>query len=202
MEFDPRSKHPFTCMVVGPTQCGKTRLVLELIRRSSSIYPPSERIVWCFVCYQNLFRNVDSVEFVEGVPDINILDGGKKRTLLIIDDLVSETNTRLIKIFTKGSHRLDCSVIYISQNFFNKGKENRNICLNTHYLVLFKNQRDSAQIVHLGRQNYPDAITYFTKSFTDATSLPYGYLQIDLRKTTPDLLHMRTDIFSDGRTVV
>ena len=202
VEFDPRLKHPFTCMVVGPTQCGKTRFVLELIRRSSSIHPPPERIVWCFGCYQDLFRNVDGVEFVEGVPDMNILDGGKKRTLLIIDDLMSETDSRVTKIFTKGSHHLNCSVIYISQNLFNKGKENRNICLNTHYLVLFKNPRDSAQILHLGRQIFPDAIKYFKESFADATFLPYGYLLIDLRTTTPEDLRLRTDIFSDDKTVV
>ena len=95
MEFDPRLKHPFTCMVVDPTQCGKIKFVLKLIFRSSSIHPPPERIVWCFGCYQDLFRNVDIVEFVEVVPDLNILDGGKKRTLLIIDDLMSETNMRV-----------------------------------------------------------------------------------------------------------
>ena len=202
VEFDPRLKHPFTCMVVGPTQCGKTRFVLELIRRSRSIHPPPERIVWCFGCYQDLFRSVDGVEFVEGVPDMNILDGGKKRTLLIIDDLMSETDSRVTKIFTKGSHHLNCSVIYISQNLFNRGKENRNICLNTHYLVLFKNPRDSAQAVHLGRQIFPDVIKYFKESFADATSLTYGYLLVDLRTTTPEDLRLRTDIFSDERTIV
>ena len=88
-------------MVVGPTQCGKTQLVLELIRRSSSIHPPPERIVWCFGCYQNLFRSVDGIEFVKGFPDMNILDGGKKRTLLIIDDLMSETDTRVTKFSRK-----------------------------------------------------------------------------------------------------
>ena len=189
-------------MVVGPTQCGKTQFVPELIRRSSSIHPPLERIVWCFGCYQDLFKSVGGVEFVEGVPDMNVLDGGKKRTLLIIDDLMSETDARVTKIFTKESHHLNCSVIYISQNLFNKGKENRNICLNTHYLALLKNPRDSAQIVHLGRQIFPDAIKYFKESFADATSLPYGYLLIDLRTTTSDLLRLRTDIFSDDRTVV
>ena len=148
-------------MVVGSTQSGKTQLVLELIRRSSFIHSPPERIVWCFGCYQDLFRTVDSVEFVEGVPDMKILDGGKKKTLLIIDDLMSETDTRVTKIFEKGSHHLNCSVIYISQNLFIKGKKNRNICLNTHYLVLFQNPKDSAQMVHLGRQIFPDAIKYF-----------------------------------------
>ena len=144
VELDPRLKHSFTCMVVGPTQCDKIRFALELIRRPSSIHPPPERIVWSFSCYQDLFRNVDSVEFVKDVPDMKILDDGKKRTLLIIHDLLSETDTRVTKIFTKGSHHRNCSVIYISQNLFSKGKENRNIYLNTHYLVLFKNPRGSA----------------------------------------------------------
>ena len=202
VEFDPRLKHPFTCMVVGPTQCGKTRFVLELIHRSRCIHPFPERIVWCFGCYQDLFRSVDDVEFVEGVLDMNILDGGKRRTLLIIDDLMSETDSRVTKIFTKGSHHFNCSVIYISQNLFNKSKENRNICLNTHYLVLFKNPRDSAQVMHLGRQIFPDAKKYFKEIFADATSLPYSYLLIDLRTTTPDLLRLHTDIFFDKRTIV
>ena len=143
VEFDPRLKHSFTCMVVGPTQCSKTRFVFELIRRSCSIHLSPERIVWCFGCYQNLF-SADGVEFVEGLPDVNILEGGKRRTLWIIDDLMSKTDSRVTQIFTKRLHRLNCSVIYISQNLFHKGKENRNICLNTHYLVLIKNLRDSA----------------------------------------------------------
>ena len=45
---------------------------------------------------------------------MNILDGGRKRTLLITDDLMSETDDRVTKLFTKGSHHLNCSVIYIS----------------------------------------------------------------------------------------
>ena len=139
---------------------------------------------------------------MEGVPDMNILNGGEKRTLLIIDNLISETDTGVTKIFTKGSHHLNCSVIYISQNLFNKDKENRNICLNAHYLVLSKNPRDSAQIVHLGRQVFPDVIKYFKKSLIDATSLSYGYLLIDLQTTITDLLRLRKDIFSNDRMIV
>ena len=67
-----------TCIVIGPTQYAKTRFVLELIRCLRFIHPPPNRIVWCFGCYQDLFRSVDGVEFVERMPDMNILDGGKK----------------------------------------------------------------------------------------------------------------------------
>jgi hypothetical protein len=187
-------------MVCGPTQCGKTRFVMQLIRNANFIYPPPERIIWCFGCYQDEYRNSDSIEFVEGIPCSDILDG--RRTLLIIDDLMSETDDRVTKLFTKGSHHKNASVVYISQNVFNKGKENRNISLNTHYLVLFKNPRDSAQIVHLGRQIFPERVKYFREAFADATTRPYGYLLVDLKTTTPDDLRLRTDIFPDKDTIV
>ena len=176
--------------------------MLELIHHLRFNHPP-ERIVRCFGCYQDLFRSVGGIEFVEGVPDMSILDGGKKRTLLIIDDLMSKTDMKVTQIFTKGSHHLNCSDIYINQNLLTKArKESRNICLNTHYLVLFKNPSDSAQIVHLGRQIFPDTIRYFMESFDDAIFTPYGYLLIDLRTTTPEDLLLRTNIFCDKRTIV
>jgi hypothetical protein len=190
-------------MVVGPTQCGKTLFVLKVIRYSQCfIAPAPERIIWCYGAYQEIFRSdlSSQVEFFEGLPDANILDG--RRTLLIIDDLMSETDSRVTSLFTKGSHHKNASIVYISQNLFHKGKENRNISLNTHYLVLFKNPRDSAQIAHLGRQIFPERAKYFREAFTDATSHPYGYLLVDLKTTTPDDLRLRTDIFPNMDTIV
>jgi hypothetical protein len=144
---------------------------------------------------------MNAVEFHEGIPDSSMLDG--RRTLLIIDDLMAETDGRVTNIFTKGSHHKNASVVYISQNLYNKGKENRTINLNTHYLVLFKNPRDMMQISHLGRQMFPDRVKYFRDAFTDATShRPYGYLLVDLKTTTPDELRLRTDIFPDENTMV
>ena len=157
--------------------------------------------MWCYGEYQDAFRDrSDSMEFIEGLPDSNFLDG--RRTLLIIDELMSETDSRVTKLFTKGSHHKNASVIYISQNLFHKGKENRNISLNSHYLILFKNPRDAIQITHLGRQIFPDKVKYFREAFTDATSRPYGYLLVDLKPTTPDELRLRTHIFPPEMTIV
>ena len=200
--FDQRFQHPFTCYVAGPTQSGKSHFVFKLISLSTTaIFPPPERTVWCYGEYQDAFRDrSDSMEFIEGLPDSNLLDG--RRTLLIIDDLMSETDSRVTKLFTKGLHHKNASVIYISQNLFHKGKENRNISLNSHYLILFKNPRDAIQITHLGRQIFPDKVKYFREAFTDATSRPYGYLLVDLKPTTPDELRLCTDIFPPEMTIV
>jgi hypothetical protein len=199
-DFDPRLQHPFTCMVCGPTQCGKTQFVIKLIKNSSFINPPPERIIWCYGCYQREFDRLSRVEFVEGIPDESLLDG--KRTLIIIDDLMSETDDRVTKLFTRGSHHKNASVVYVSQNLYHKGKENRTINLNSHYLILFKNPRDAGQIVHLGRQIFPNKSKYFADAFADATSHPYGYLLIDLKPTTADELRLRTEVFPEERGFV
>ena len=90
--IDPRFMHPFTATIAGPSQSGKSVFCMRLIRNAREcIAPPPERIVYCYSVYQPLFDQYSNVEFVEGLPDLNMFDG-VKRTLLIIDDLMHETN--------------------------------------------------------------------------------------------------------------
>ena len=49
---------------------------------------------------------------------------------------------------------------------------------------------------------FPERVKYFREAYADATSHPYGYLLVDLKTTTPDVLRLRTDIFPDERTMV
>jgi hypothetical protein len=105
------------------------------------------------------------------------------------------SDTKLTKLFTKGSHHRNVSIIFIVQNIFHKGKEMREISLNAHYLVLFKNPRDRSQVVHLGRQLYPTKVKFFQESYEDATSKPFTYLLLDLKSDTEEALRMRTGMF-------
>ena len=201
VNFDTRFEHPSTWMIAGPSKSGKSHFTKKLIRTAACmINPPPERIVWCYGSYQpDLVRELSAtVEFVEGIPNVNeLLDG--RRTLLILDDLMAETDSRVTNLFTKGSHHLNATVIYVTQNLYNKCKENRTISLNTHYLIIFKNPRDVSQVEHLGRQMFPNKAKYFRAAFADATSRKYGYLLIDLLTTTPDELRLRTSIFPDDK---
>jgi len=76
---------------------------------------------------------------------------GSESTLLILDDLMSETNQLVANVFTKISHHRNVSVVYLTQNLFDKNKYARTISLNAHYLVLFKNPRDATQFATLAR---------------------------------------------------
>lgn len=65
---------------------------------------------------------------------------------MVTDDLMSETDDRVIKLFTKGSHHRNLSVTYILKILFGK-KAQRTISLNSYYILLSKNPRDAAQIM-------------------------------------------------------
>ncbi len=191
--MDPRLQHPFTCVIGGPTGSGKSWFVTRLLTHAQNmIQPAPDKVVWCYGEWQPLYATLKHVDFVEGLPDINKL---QPRTLVVVDDLMAETDDRITKLFTKTSHHRDISVIYIVQNIFNRHKEHRTISLNAQYMVLFKNPRDASVISHLGKQLYPGNNKYFQEVFHDATAKAYGYIFIDLKQTTPEHLRLRTQIF-------
>ena len=126
--MDPRGQHPFTCIVAGPTGCGKTTFVARLLRNASAIIDqPPERITWYYGEWQSAYENLDvpNMRLEEGLPTSFDRDG--KRGLVVLDDLMAETDGRVTNLFTKKSHHSDTSVIYLVQNLFPKNKESRTI---------------------------------------------------------------------------
>ena len=142
------------------------------------------------------------IKFVDGLPDVEDLLDNSKRTLIVIEDLMSETDRSVSKLFTKGSHHRNVCMIYVSQSLYSKNKENRTISLNTHYLVLFKNPRYASQITCLGRQIYPNDSKHFHEVFDDATLQPHNYLLLDFKQSTPEGCHLRVSVFPDSGLAV
>jgi hypothetical protein len=200
MDFiELRLKCPFTAIVAGPSSCGKTTLVKNIIERSSDILTTKPRkILYSYSIWQDAFENIPA-EFIEGLPADDKLTSG---TLLIVDDQMGECGKELSKLFTKKSHHMDISVIYIVQNIFSKEREMRDITLNAKYLFLFKNPRDKGQIIHLAKQMYPRSISYMMDAFHDATSTPFGYLLVDLTQDTDEKFRLRTGILPNETNYV
>ena len=193
--MDPTWKHPFTATISGPTSCGKTQWTLRFIKHvNQMVFPHIERIVWCFGVYQDIFDDQKNIEFHEGIPNEDMFDE-RNKTLLILDDLMSQADDRVENIFTKLSHHKSVSVLFLTQNLFFKSKQARTISLNSHYIVVFKNARDAMQISNLARQMYPGNSKFMVEAFKDATSGPYGYLLIDMKPYTEDIYRLRTNIF-------
>jgi len=158
------------------------------------IDPPPTRIVYCYGEYQQLFCQYPRVEFHQGVPDSSDFDG-KEPVLLIIDDLMQETDETVSNLFSKGSHHKNVSVVYLAQNLFQKNKFARTMSVNAHYMVLFKNPRDATQFANLARQMYPNRSQFAVEAYKNATREPYSYLLVDLRLEQGEDLRLRTNIF-------
>ena len=113
--MDPRWQHPFTCIVAGPTGCGKTTFVARLLRNASAmIDPPPERVTWYYSEWQKAYENladIPNMRLEEGLPQSFDNDG--KRGLVVLDDLMAETDSLLIdlKQNTPDDMRLRTSVL-------------------------------------------------------------------------------------------
>ena len=187
--------HPCTAIIAGPTSYGKTRFVFRLIDNAEiMIEPPPSKIVYCYGEYQQLFCLYPRVDFRRGLPDINDFDGSEP-VLLVLDDLMDETNETVANLFTKSSHHRNVSVVFLAQNLFPKNRFARTISLNAHYMILFKNPRDATQFANLARQMYPKSWQFAVEAYKDATREPYSYLLVDFRPDQDESLRLRTDIF-------
>lgn len=192
-------KHPFTMLVSGPTGCGKTTWLKQLVNSQLST-PKPEKIFYFYGEYQPAFKYFRKVHFINGLQ-LDVLDNIKGKNIwVIIDDLMADAvnSNSISDLFTKGSHHRNISIILVVQNFFAQGKEMRNISLNSHYIVLFKNPRDKTISLNIARQMYPGKSPLFQQVFEDATSRPYSYLFIDLKPDTNDSQRLLTDIFGEG----
>lgn len=194
--------HPFTAIVAGPSGCGKSNFVTNFLKYSNEVSNQDfSEIIWCYDEMQPLY-NLNNVNYFQGIPDLSMFDGKYPR-LLIIDDLMRESDGRIVDIFTKGSHHRNLSVFYITQNIFHQGKGQRDISLNSSYIIYFKNPRDRTQIRHLARQVYPDNAKFVEEAYKDATAQAHGYLFIDLKQTTNDICRFKSKVFPfDGHCTV
>ena len=187
-------QHPFCIMVAGPTMCGKTAWVSKMIKHDM-IEPPPEKIIWSYKSWQDLYDTLDDkVQFVRG-DDIEV--DRKQRTLVIIDDQMNDINDKVVDWFIRGCHHDNMSLVFITQNLLFPDKRFRTASLNCHYMVLFRNPRDSGQVRCLARQMYPGKSNGMIQAFEDATSIPYGTLFVDLKPTTPEKLRLRSNIFDE-----
>lgn len=197
-------QHPFTCIIAGPSGCGKTSLTKAIIQ-NQLIEPKPTKVVWLYAEDQPMYKSLEGIEFIQGIPDdLEVRFDRHYNNLLIIDDLMTrfQNDDRLTRLFSVGSHHRNLSIIFIVHNLFSQGKEMRTLSLNTHYIVLFKNPRDRLQISVLARQMYANNARFLMEAYHDATKQAYGYLLIDLKPTTDEALRVRTGILPDDVQLV
>ena len=194
--------------ITGTTGSGKTTWLYRLLQNKDSMFSnPPTSILYCYGAWQPLFNDMESaldIDFHKGVPTEKYLSdfsNPEESKLVVLDDLMGEiANDQSIQdLFSKGSHHLNLTVIWLSQNLFYQGKVMRTINLNTHYIVLLKNPRVQ-QIQTLSTQM--GLGKSLLESYHDCMKSAYGYLVVDLCPHSVDDYKIKTNIFPGEDTVV
>ena len=202
-----------TFQIVGPSGCGKTYFTIQLLQNADGIFQnPVKQIYWLYGS-EDGENDLISTELSLIQKKIIFLKGfekGWKEKLcsgdaIIIDDLFVESNKEkdFNNLFTKIARHRGVTVIFITQNLFQQGGSHRTRNLNVHYLVLFKNPRDSTAIDFVARQAFHKNAKFLIDAYEDAIqNRPYGYIFLDFTQQCPEDLRVRTDIFNPlGMTV-
>ncbi|KAI1691281.1 hypothetical protein DdX_21977 [Ditylenchus destructor] len=203
-ENDLKFRSPFGMILSGPTGSGKTTLLMKLLtNRDSMITPPPASVLFCYGEFDNHVVQLqqEGITVCSGLPTDQMLRECEKPCLLILDDLLSLASERfLTDLFTKKSHHQNISVIFVTQNLYEKNiKVARN---NSQYIILTRTAH-MLQIRTIAQQLFPRQLDYMLSAYKMASDAPYGYLLLDLHPATNPLLRLRTRIFpdDDDRTI-
>ena len=198
--------HPATIIVSGGTGSGKTVLTRAILANNRSTFVGLDcqrpTLLWCFGVYQPLFNDpIDNINtlYHEGMVSAETL-ASEKPDVLVVDDLMNEkaNDPFTHNLFTRVSHHSRVTVIFITQNLYEKGQ--CKMKRNAHYIVLMRNPSDKSQLTVLGRQLFPrkkSLLDHFYESYDDATRNRYGYLVIDVSPNSDESEKLKTNILPD-----
>jgi hypothetical protein len=198
---DLRLKCPFSMIVCGPSNCGKTTWVTNLLRRRDEAFNvESEGVIWFYKVWQDSYeKNRDIVQqFEQGMCTMEWLENNvKPNSTIVIDDMASEATDDTAKLFTVGSHHLKLNVIFITQNLFPKNRAFRDISLNTTYLALFKNVNDKLQVNTFAARYSPGNKKSFMAIYREITRKPHTYMLLDNHQETDEDVRIMSNYLNE-----
>ena len=193
--YDSRFKSHSTITIAGPSQSGKTTLVRKIVSMRDELFTEKfSNVLW--YCAFPPTKKLDGVTYKIGTP-LNAMNEIHAHDLVILDDFMFELSKTddLTNLMTKAVHHLPMTLIYITQNYFQKGDNKKTQRMNTNYLIIFKNPHDRSQIDLIGRRMFPKDPKFLSSAYTDATSNEaFSYLLIDCQQETPEEIRIRTKI--------
>ena len=200
---DIRFKENFKIFLCGPSRCGKTVFIKDLLENMSSITKQNiSKVIYVYKVWQSIFEDMHS----QGLVNIfleekdNIIEKIKnlaygETSLIIFDDLINSKNLEEISnLFVVDCRHSNYSLIFTSQRMFVNNEYFRQISNNCDYIIAFRNPRNYSEIRTLAQQLTPiglDLLDIYTK----ATKDPFSYLLINLTQECNEDLKFISHLF-------
>ena len=185
---DIRFKENFKIFVCGPSRCGKTVFIKDLLQNIPSITKQNiSKVIYVYKVWQQTFEDMKLQGLVHFFlrEEENIVEKIKKLSfgeysLVIFDDLINSKNLEEISnLFVVDGRHSNYSMIFTSQRMFVNNEYFRQISNNCDYIVVFKNPRNYSEIRTLAQQLTPMSLDLL-EIYTKATKDPFTYLLINL----------------------
>ena len=209
MPYDITFRTPFNCLVWGASGSGKTTWVRNLLKLRNFIFStPPKKVFWFYNIHQPIYDEMkkeglidELINVVKHFPTYESLTemvspfknlGG---SLVIFDDMMTNLSKDFEQIICNLSHHEHASIIFLTQNLMYQSKIYRNISLNSHYIVMMKNDRGVQQVSLLSNQICPQNKDYIIQSYSKGTERPFSYIVLDIHPGSPKEIRIRSKIF-------
>ena len=184
----------------GATGIGKTTFILRILKEKL-IEPFPQKIFYMYRIRQDFMEswNTDpqnpQVKFIENLNFDEIET--TQPSILIIDDLMLSTNQATTEQFILGSHHKKITTFFITQSLFPNDPLFRIMSANTHYFVLFNNQRNYRQLCTLAHQAFVKKdFLLVEEAYKRALQTPRDFIILCFNPNIPQELTIIGDFWS------
>ena len=201
--FDIRLKENFKLFLVGPSACGKSVFIQNLLQNISTVSKTNPtKIIYVYKVWQPLYEdmNLQGLVHLFIKEDENLAEKLKMETigeisLIVFDDLINSKNLGDISnLFVVDGRHSNYSMIFTSQRMFVNNEYFRQISNNCDYFVVFKNPRNHSEIRTLAQQLTPLNLELL-QIYAKATTEPYSYLFINLTQECDERIKFLSHLF-------
>ena len=205
--FDIRLKENFKLFISGPSRCGKTFFISELLENIGTFAKePPETILYVYKVWQSKFDEMKSIVhgFIE--DNENIIQQIKEialgqRIFVIFDDLInSKSLVDIATLFTVDGRHMNMSIAFLTQRMFVNNEHFRQISQNSDYFCIFKNPRNSSEIRTLAQQLTPGSLDLI-EIYKEATKNPFSYLLINLTQECDPNVKYLSHVFDENHSL-
>lgn len=172
------------CLVCGPSNCGKTNLVIGLLLHKNglnfqNVYVYSKTLFQPkYVFLEKVLRRVPEVIFSKYDENDQVISpkDAKPNSIIIFDDIACEKQNNVRDFFSMGRHsKIDC--FYINQTYSKIPKQL--IRDNANLIILFK--QDDTNLRHVYNEHVSTDMTWlqFREMCAIIWRTPFNYLVIN-----------------------
>ena len=205
--FDIRLKENFKLFISGPSRCGKTFFVADMLQNIQTFakQPPS-LVVYIYKVWQTKFDEMTNVVHIFLEDQKNIVDKIKEYAtgapiLIVFDDMINSSSlSELAPLFTVDARHMNMSLVFLTQRMFVNDEYFRQISQNCDYFIIFKNPRNSSEIRTLAQQITPGSL-HLINMYIEATKEPFSYLFINLTQECPPEIKYLSQFFMRENSV-